>query len=135
MRELSIGVIEELTPTLVPAQVEKLCQSGVELTYERGEIICRQGEPAKHIFLLIEGEAQSTLLNSAGHETLLRIHLPGSILGLTCLATVPWRDASAKTNGARKPHPRLGDRLSHRRHPGRRRHRNRNPDLPAVSAN
>lgn len=98
MRELSIGVIEELTPTLVPAQVEKLCQSGVELTYDRGEIIYRQGEPAKHIFLLLKGEAQSTLLNSAGHETLLRIHLPGSILGLTSLATVPWRDASAKAN-------------------------------------
>lgn len=98
MRELSIGVIEELTPTLMPAQVEKLCQSGVELTCERGEIIYRQGEPAKHIFLLLEGEAQSTLLNFAGHETLLRIHLPGSILGLTSLATVPWRDASAKAN-------------------------------------
>jgi CRP-like cAMP-binding protein len=98
MRELSIGVIEELTPTLVPAQVEKLCQSGVEVTCERGEIIYRQGEPAKHIFLLLKGEAQSTLLNFAGHETLLRIHLPGSILGLTSLATVPWRDASAKAN-------------------------------------
>jgi CRP-like cAMP-binding protein len=98
MRELSIGVIEELTPTLVPAQVERLCQIGVELTCERGEIIYRQGEPARHIFLLLKGEAQSTLLNSAGHETLLRIHLPGSILGLTSLATVPWRDASAKAN-------------------------------------
>lgn len=96
MRELSIGVIEELTPTLAPAQVDKLCQHGTELSFERGEIIYRQGEPAKDIFLLLRGEAQSTLLNFAGNETLLRIHLPGSILGLTALATVPWRDASAK---------------------------------------
>ena len=96
MRELSIGVIEELTQTLAPAQIDKLCQHGVELTFERGEVIYRQGEPAKDIYLLLRGEAQSTLLNFAGHETLLRIHLPGSILGLTSLATVPWRDASAK---------------------------------------
>lgn len=98
MRELSIGVIEELTPTLAPAHVEKLCQLGAKLIYERNELIYRQGEPAEHIFLLLEGEAQSTLLNFAGNETLLRIHLPGSVLGLTSLASVPWRDASAKAN-------------------------------------
>jgi CRP-like cAMP-binding protein len=96
MRELSIGVIEELTPTLAPAQVDTLCRLGVQLTCERNELIYRQGEPADHVFLLLEGEAQSTLLNSSGNETLLRIHLPGSVLGLTALATVPWRDASAK---------------------------------------
>lgn len=96
MRELSIGVIEELTPPLAPAQVDKLCRFGVEQVYEKNEVIYRQGEPAEHIFLLLEGEAQSALLNSVGNEALLRIHLPGSVLGLTSLATVPWRDASAK---------------------------------------
>ena len=98
MRELSIGVIEELTATLAPDQVDKLCRLGAKLIYERNDIIYRQGEPAEHIFLLLDGEAQSTLLNFAGNETLLRIHLPGSVLGLTSLATVPWRDASAKAN-------------------------------------
>lgn len=96
MRELSIGVIEELTPNLVPAQVDQLCQIGTRIPYGRGEVIYRQGEPARHIFVLLDGEAQSTLLNFAGNETLLRIHLPGSILGLTALASVPWRDATAK---------------------------------------
>lgn len=96
MRELSIGVLEELTPTLDPAHVEKLCRRGTELTFERNELIYRQGEPAEHIFLLLQGQTQSTLLSSSGLETLLRIHLPGSVLGLTSLATVPWRDASAK---------------------------------------
>jgi CRP-like cAMP-binding protein len=98
MRELSIGVIEELTPNLVPAQVDQLCQIGTKIPYGRGEVIYRQGEPARHIFVLLDGEAQSTLLNFAGNETLLRIHLPGSILGLTALASVPWRDATAKAN-------------------------------------
>lgn len=96
MRELSIGVIEDLTPSLAPAQTDQLCQIGTRITCGRGEVIYRQGEPARHIFLLLDGEAQSTLLNFAGNETLLRIHLPGSILGLTSLASVPWRDATAK---------------------------------------
>lgn len=95
MRELSIGIIEDLTPTLGPQQVEKLCALGPRIEYQRNAVIYRQGEPADHVFLLLEGEAQSVLLSSLGHETLLRIHLPGSILGLTALATVPWRDASA----------------------------------------
>jgi len=96
MRELSIGVLEDLTPSLGSVQVDKLCQRGAKIEYGRGELIYRQGEPARDVFFLLEGEAQSTLLNFAGHEALLRIHLPGSILGLTALATVPWRDASAK---------------------------------------
>ena len=96
MRELSIGIIEELTPTLAPAQIDRLCRSGVKLAFDRNELIYRHGEPAEHIFLLLEGEAQSTLLSSSGNETLLRIHLPGSVLGLTSLASVPWRDATAK---------------------------------------
>lgn len=96
MRELSIGVLEELTPSLGPSQTEQLCQTGTNLSIGRGEVIYRQGEPARHIYLLLDGEAQSTLLSSAGNETLLRIHLPGSILGLTALASVPWRDATAK---------------------------------------
>jgi CRP-like cAMP-binding protein len=100
MRELGIGIIEELTPNLAPAQVDRLCQAGSRITCGRGEVIYRQGEPARHIFVLLEGEAQSTLLNFAGNETLLRIHLPGSILGLTALASVPWRDATAKANQA-----------------------------------
>jgi CRP-like cAMP-binding protein len=96
MRELSIGVLEDLTPTLGPKQVENLCARGTPLQYSRNELIYRQGEPATHVYLLLEGQAQSTLLNSSGNEILLRIHLPGSILGLTSLASVPRRDASAK---------------------------------------
>lgn len=96
MRELSIGIIEDLTPSLAPAQADLLSRVATRMAYGRGEVIYRQGEPARHIYLLLEGEAQSALLNFAGNETLLRIHLPGSILGLTALASVPWRDATAK---------------------------------------
>jgi CRP-like cAMP-binding protein len=99
MRELSIGVLDDLSPTLGPDQVEQFRARATLLSFAKGELIYRQGEPAEYIFLLLEGEAQSTLLNSSGNEMILRIHLPGSILGLTALASVPWRDASAKAIG------------------------------------
>ena len=96
MRELSIGVLDELTPTLGSEQIKNICARATRLRYGRNEVIYRQGEPAEHVYLLLEGQAQSALLSSSGSATLLRIHLPGSILGLTSLASVPWRDASAK---------------------------------------
>ena len=79
--KVRIKEIDDLTTSLAPAQVERLCEAGTRISFGRGEVIYRQGEPARHIFLLLDGEAQSTLLNFAGNETLLRIHLPGSILG------------------------------------------------------
>lgn len=65
-------------------------------SFQRNRLIYRQGDQAENVFVLLDGVVQSVLVNSAGHESLLRIHLPGSILGLTALGTVAWRDASAK---------------------------------------
>ena len=96
MREYSIGVSQDLTPVLSPEQIDLLLGVGRMTSFARNQVLYRQGEPAEHIFLLLDGIVQSLLVNSAGHESLLRIHLPGSILGLTSLGTVPWRDASAK---------------------------------------
>ena len=51
--DLSIGIIEELTPTLAPAHVDTLCRQGVKLEFDRNQVIYRQGEPAEHICLLL----------------------------------------------------------------------------------
>lgn len=96
MREYSIGVPQDLEPVLGGEHVRRLEAIGRRRTVRRGDVIYRQGEPAAHVFLLIGGTVQSVLLSSAGQESLLRIHLPGSILGLTALASVPWRDATAR---------------------------------------
>lgn len=98
MREYSIGISQELQPILSGDQVKAFLEVGQTDTFESGSVLYRQGEPADHIFLLLEGMVHSLLLNSNGYESLLRIHLPGSILGMTALATVPWRDASAKAS-------------------------------------
>jgi len=44
---------------------------------------------------LTSGRVNTFLVSSKGQESLLRIHLPGSVLGLTALATRLVRDASA----------------------------------------
>jgi len=96
MREYSIGVPQDLEPVLTEEHVGLLAGIGRPKRLGRGELVYRQGEAAGHVYLLLKGTAQSYLLNARGQESLLRIHLPGSILGLTALATVPWRDASAR---------------------------------------
>lgn len=96
MREYSIGISQDLAPVLSSQQVEAMLGIGRITNFRRNEVLYRQGEPAEHVFLLLDGIVQSLLVNSAGHESLLRIHLPGSVLGITSLGTVPWRDASAK---------------------------------------
>lgn len=96
MREYSIGISQDLAPVLAPEHVQLVLAAGKITSYRIAELLYIQGEPAEHVYLLLDGLVQSVLVNSAGHESLLRIHLPGSVLGITALATVPWRDASAK---------------------------------------
>lgn len=96
MRELAVGVLDDLGPSLAAHHVERFCARATALDCPRHALVYRQGEPAEHVYLLLEGEVQSALLGASGKESLLRIHLAGSILGLTALASAPWRDATAK---------------------------------------
>jgi CRP-like cAMP-binding protein len=95
MREYSIGIAQSLGPNLPPEQIRQLGDAGRELRFEKDQIIYRQGEPAETTYLLTSGRANTFLVSSEGQESLLRIHLPGSVLGLTALATRHIRDASA----------------------------------------
>lgn len=96
MREFSIGVPQDLEPVLTAGDVARLGSIGRRKVLRRGTVIYRQGEAATHVFVLRAGTVQSLLVGAIGHESLLRIHLPGSVLGLTALASAPWRDATAK---------------------------------------
>lgn len=95
MREYNFGVGADLTATVPPAELRKLIAAGQRQTYAKGEQLYHQGDPAEWIYVLISGTVKATVINAAGHETLLRIHLPGSLLGLTALASNPKRDATA----------------------------------------
>lgn len=95
MREYSIGISQGLDPVLPPEQIERLTAAGRPARFEKDAFLYRQGERAEKIYLLVSGRANTFLVSANGQESLLRIHLPGSLMGLTALATTPIRDASA----------------------------------------
>lgn len=95
MREYNFGVRADLTPTVPPAELRKLIAAGQRQTYAKGEQLYRQGDRAERIYVLVSGTVKASAINVAGQETLLRIHFPGSLLGLTALGSNPRRDATA----------------------------------------
>ncbi len=95
MREYSLGTMIDIDATLGPEHVSALAGAGRSVVLRRNDCIYRQGEPAEDVWLLLSGRAKSVLLGQAGDETLLRLHLAHSLLGLTALGSRPVRDADA----------------------------------------
>jgi CRP-like cAMP-binding protein len=95
MREYAIGTTVGLEASLTPACIAEIETSGSEKLYLAGDRLFLQGEPAQSIYLLQSGRVKSVLADRAGNESLLRIHLPDSVLGLTALGSGKVRDASA----------------------------------------
>lgn len=50
--------------------------------YPRGALLFRQGEPARSIFLICSGRVKLTL-SEAGKQLMLRVAMPGEVLGLS----------------------------------------------------
>jgi len=95
MREYSIGISQGLDPVLPREQIERLTEAGRAIRFEKDTYLYHQSEQAEKVYLLVSGRVNTFLVSSRGQESLLRIHLPGSLLGLTTLASSPVRDASA----------------------------------------
>ena len=95
MREYSLGTLIDIDATLAPEHVSLLIDAGAPVAVARDTRIYRQGEPAEHVWFLVSGRAKSVLVGQRGDETLLRLHLAHSLLGLTALGSLPVRDADA----------------------------------------
>ncbi len=95
MREYSLGTLIEIDATLAPEHVAMMVCAGMGVSLRRNHRIYRQGEPAEDIWFLVSGRAKSVLISQRGDETLLRLHLAHSLLGLTALGSRPVRDAEA----------------------------------------
>jgi len=85
----------DLRPSLTEEQAAKIATLGQEDVLSKGAILYRQGDKADHIFLLVAGRVKASSLNEHGDETVLRVHFPGSLLGLTAIGIDPLRDATA----------------------------------------
>lgn len=95
MREYSFGIPQDLECRLGDESIARFVAAGTAVRLTPGQFLYRQGEPAADVYLLATGSMKSFIVDPVGNETVLRIHLARSVLGLTAMASEPWRDASA----------------------------------------
>ena len=90
--ELADGI--DLEQDLNDAYLRKLGTLGQERRFTRNEHLYFQGDKATHVYVLKSGTVKATCTDENGHETLLKIHGPGSLLGLSALRPAAIRDAN-----------------------------------------
>lgn len=95
MREYAIGTNQDLRSTLTPDNMNLLARRGVERKFNRGDCLFHQGDRGESVLLLLEGRVKVCLIGCSGQKTILRIHLPGSLIGLSALGALTVRDATA----------------------------------------
>lgn len=66
---------------------------GRDKKYPPGAIICVEGEPATHVFILVHGWVKILSVTDNGHETVLALRGEGDIVGETAGATAGHRNA------------------------------------------
>ena len=74
--------------------IRNLCLVGSNRLFAPGEHLYRQGEAARQVFVLLDGSVKATSSHAHGFDTLLKIHGPGSLLGLSALRPNGVRDAN-----------------------------------------
>ncbi len=91
--EFSDGI--DLERDLNDEYLLRLCARGNVRTLECNEHLYYQGDDADHVYVLKTGAVKATCSDENGHETLLKIHGPGDLLGLSALRPRAVRDANA----------------------------------------
>jgi CRP-like cAMP-binding protein len=76
----------DLLRELPDEQLEELARSGEDIELEAGEYLFRQGGEARHLYLLLDGELETTR-SVAGDDLLLLHHKAGGYLGAVSLIT------------------------------------------------
>lgn len=97
MREYALRSDMDLDSVLTPREIGIMRSAGVDRRFEPGETLQRQDEPVSHLHLLLSGRVKTYLIHTDGLESVLRIHLPGSLIGLSALTTRQRCDANSVT--------------------------------------
>jgi CRP-like cAMP-binding protein len=100
MREYALRLGIDLGSTLSQPETELLAGAGVERQVDTGTILHRQDEPADCLHYLISGMVKTYQVHASGYESVIRIHLAGSFIGLSSLTSRGHWDA---TSVAQKP--------------------------------
>ena len=95
MREYALRLGIDLGSSLSPAETKLLASVGTHRYVGSDTIILRQDDPADCVHCLISGTVKTFQTHASGDESVLRIHLPGSIIGLSCLTSRGHWDATS----------------------------------------
>lgn len=77
---LKSSLLEQIFPTLTPAQIRRIAPHGDMRTMQPGEVIIEQGDRNVAFFVVVSGEVE--ILRPSGNvETLITIHGPGQFTG------------------------------------------------------
>jgi thioredoxin reductase (NADPH) len=73
-------MLEQIFPTLTPAQIRRISSHGHTRPIQRGQVIVEQGDRNVPFFVVVSGEVE-IVRPSGGVETLITIHGPGQFTG------------------------------------------------------
>ena len=68
-------------------------------TYAPGAVICVEGDPATHVFVLVDGLAKVTTVTADGHELTLALRGNGDLVGDVAGQTTGHRNATMRAIG------------------------------------
>ena len=77
---LKSSMLEQIFPTLTPAQISRIAPYGHIRAVQPGEVIVEQGDKNIPFFVVVSGEVE-IVRPSGGVETLIIVHGPGQFIG------------------------------------------------------
>jgi thioredoxin reductase (NADPH) len=77
---LKSSLMEQIFPTLTPAQIRRIAPHGHVRAMQRGEVLVEQGDREVPFFVVVSGEVE-IVRPSGGVETLITVHGPGQFTG------------------------------------------------------
>ncbi|MGH3255549.1 MAG: Crp/Fnr family transcriptional regulator [Streptosporangiaceae bacterium] len=81
---------------LTPDNRAALSARGSSKKYQPGATICVQGDPATHVFVLVDGWVKVLSVTDEGHETVLALRGDGDVVGESSGETTGHRNATIK---------------------------------------
>jgi CRP/FNR family transcriptional regulator, cyclic AMP receptor protein len=81
---------------LTPDNRAALSRLGSTKKYRAGATICVQGDPATHVFVLVDGWVKVLSVTDEGHETVLALRGDGDVVGESSGETTGRRNATIK---------------------------------------
>ena len=94
MQETGSG--QAFWPLLTPDDRRVLSDLGSTKKYQPGGTVCVQGDPATHVFVLVDGWVKVLSVTDEGHETVVALRGDGDVVGETSGETTGRRNATIK---------------------------------------